>query len=203
MGGGRLHADVEKWWKVVNNSEQILVGEFVHSVDAKGRVAVPNPFRKKLNLGAEDKLVLARGPNLCIEGHTVTEWAEHVDDTMGGMPLYEPRSRRLRRTRLARAAEVELDGQGRILVPRNLKDMAGITGEAVFIGVGPFFEIWEPGRYQQYFGEADRQYDDDLVELDEQGMRRGTRAGSRDNTGGRSADDGQVRGDVPRTGDGR
>jgi MraZ protein len=152
---------------VVNNSESVFVGEFIHSVDGKGRVAVPNAFRRKFTPDTDGKLVLARGPDRCIEAHTLSEWVRHVSETMGSMSLYKPQARRLRRSRLSQAREVELDGQGRILIPRNLKDLAGIVGEAVVIGVGPFFEMWEPGRYREYFGRADEQYDDDLVELDE------------------------------------
>ncbi len=85
---------------------------------------------------------------------------------MGGVPLYDPQARRLRRTRLSQSREVELDSQGRILIPKNLKDVTGITDSAVIIGVGPFFEVWEPTRYRTYFQSADSQYDDDLTRLD-------------------------------------
>lgn len=161
----------------MNNSEPIFVGEFTHSVDGKGRVAVPNAFRRKFAPDEDGKLVLARAPNRCIEVHTLGEWVEHVNKTMKNMSLYRPQARRLRRARLSQAREVDLDGQGRILVPKNLKDLAGITGEAVIIGVGPFFEMWEPGRYREYLGRADEQYDEDLAELDEPGRESGPGAG--------------------------
>jgi len=191
LGGSRLQPDVEKWWKVVNNSAADFIGEFPHAVDGKGRLAVPNQFRKKLPPETQGKLVLARGPNSCIEVYTLPVWNQHVTEMMRSMSLYRPQARRLIRSRLSQAREVDLDGQGRVLIPKSLKDLAGITGEAVVIGVGPFFEVWEPVRYREYFGQAGERYDDDLVELDEQSRGR-ERTPGHDEPGG----------DLPRAGDG-
>ena len=165
----------------MNNSEPILVGEFVHSVDTKGRVAVPSPFRKKLNLGPGDKLVLSRGLDQCVQAYTETGWSAHVDKLLAGQPLYDAESIRLKRRFLPQACEVELDNQGRVLLPRNLKDVSGIKDAAVIIGVGGFFELWEPGRYRQYSSDADATFDQDLIGLNRR----------------------QARGDIPSAGDGR
>jgi MraZ protein len=180
----------------VENHKPVCVGEFLHSVDPKSRVAIPHAFRKEMRLVDGDKVVMARGPDCCIEVHTSEGWRKHIEEVMGGVSLYDPQARRLRRTRLSRSREVELDSQGRMLIPKNLKEMAGITDSAVIIGVGPFFEVWEPNRYQTYFGLADSQYDNDLMKIDrlksqgEQAAARSMRAES-------------VRDDVPRAGDGQ
>ncbi len=157
---------MEKWGTQVDNREPVCVGEFTHAVDSKSRVAIPHAFRKEMRLVDGDKVVVARGPDCCIEVHTAEGWRKHVEKVMGSVPLYDPQARRLRRARLSQSREVELDSQGRILIPKNLKDVSGIADSAVIIGVGPFFEIWEPGRYRTYFQSADSRYDDDLLMLD-------------------------------------
>jgi MraZ protein len=85
---------------------------------------------------------------------------------MEQLPLYDEQALRIRRSRLASAREVEVDGQGRVLIPRNLREVAGIAESAVVLGVGPFFEVWEPGRYRQYLRVAEEHYRDDLNLLD-------------------------------------
>lgn len=160
-----MHESVEKWWTVVNNSKTIYIGEFEHSVDSKGRIAVPNAFRRLLP-SERCSLVLVRGADDCIEVHSASEWAEHFSQKMERLPLYDEQALRIRRSRLASAREVEIDGQGRVLIPKNLRDIAGIVDSAVVLGVGPFFEIWEPCRYRQYLRAAEGHYRNDLSLLD-------------------------------------
>jgi MraZ protein len=162
-----MHPRVEKWWTVVNNiSRTIFIGEYSHAADAKGRVAVPTQFRAQFSPQAGARLVLVRGADDCIEAHTLPEWQEHFVQKMESLPLYDERALRIRRSRLASAREVELDGQGRILIPKNLRELAGIEDAAVVLGVGPFFELWNPGRYQRYLQAADGHYRADLHLLD-------------------------------------
>jgi MraZ protein len=161
-----MHKRVEKWWTVVNNAKTIYIGEFEHSVDAKGRVAVPNAFRRLLPIDGGNRLVLVRGADDCIEVHPSGEWSEHFAQKMERLPLYGEQALRIRRSRLASAREVEIDGQGRVLIPKNLREIAAIDGAAVVLGVGPFFEVWEPGRYRQYLRAAEGHYRNDLNLLD-------------------------------------
>lgn len=177
----------------MNNSKPILVGEFVHAVDSKGRVAVPSQFRKKLNLGPGDKLVLCQGLTRCIEAHTPAEWESHLEETLGRHSLYDQKSQRLRRMLLSQANEVEVDGQGRVLLPRNLRSMAGIGDEAVLIGQRDFFEVWEPVCYRSYLAESAATFDTDLEEA----------AGGGAHANRPEAGDRAARGDVPPAGDGR
>lgn len=161
-----MHTRVEKWWTVVNNAKTIYIGEFEHSVDVKGRVAVPNAFRRLLPIDGGNRLVLVRGADDCIEVHPAGEWAEHFAQKMERLPLYDEQALRIRRSRLASAREVEVDGQGRVLIPRNLREIAAIGSSAVVLGVGPFFEVWEPNRYRQYLRSAEGHYRSDLNLLD-------------------------------------
>lgn len=151
---------------MVDYTDFNFIGTFEHAVDAKGRLAVPTQFRKKLLPVVAHGLVLARGPNQCIELYTRDAWIAHVRETVGDMPLYDPQARRLRRAKLGNAWEVEMDEQGRVLIPQALREMSGIGGAAVVTGVGSFIEVWDPARYRAYSGEADEHYDNDLIAMD-------------------------------------
>lgn len=178
---------------MVDYTDFNFIGTFEHAVDAKGRLAVPTQFRRKLQPVAAHGLVLARGPNHCIELYTRDAWITHVRETVGEMPLYDPQARRLRRAKLGNAWDVEMDEQGRVLIPQALREMSGIAGAAVVTGVGSFIEVWDPARYRAYAGEADENYDRDLVEMD-----RLQREG-----GGRTGKEPGTQGDVSPAGDGR
>jgi MraZ protein len=143
-----------------------FVDEFVHSVDDKLRVAVPAQYRAPLVKLEERRLVLARGKHACIEGHAKFEWDTHVAERLGRLDLYDEDDLIVRRLWLSQATEVELDGQGRILLPRRLKDVAGIQKAAKFIGLGPFFEIWDPARYDEFVRKYGQDYDKYLTRLD-------------------------------------
>lgn len=170
-----------------------FIGTYEHAVDAKGRLAVPTQFRRKLQAVMAHGLVLARGPNRCIELYTRDAWVAHVRETTGEMSLYDPQARRLRRTKLGNAWEVEMDEQGRVLIPQQLREMSGIGNAAVVTGIGSFIEIWDPARYREYSGEADENYDKDLVEMDRLSRSAAGRPGSEPGP----------RGDVSPAGDGR
>lgn len=144
-----------------------FLGEFTHSVDSKGRVAVPNPFRRQLPSASEGKFVLLRGRDRTIEVHPLSEWKEFANRTLHKLPLYQRRSQRVRRFRFSSATTVGLDSQGRILLPRHLREEAGIDGEAVLAGVGAYIEIWEPGAYRAFIEQARQAHDDDLAYLEE------------------------------------
>lgn len=157
--------------KVVKSVDVALnfIGEYRHSVDNKGRVAVPNAFRRRLPPESGGKLVLLRGRDRTIEVHPLSEWNAFVNRTLLKLPLYQPAAVKVRRYRFASATEVALDSQGRVLLPRHLRDDAGIAGEAIVAGAGNHFELWEPGRYQQFLREASESHDRDLAELERQG----------------------------------
>jgi len=146
-----------------------FLGQHTHSVDEKGRVAVPNSFRRKLSPACEGRLILLRGRDRTIEVHPLSDWDEFVNRTLRKLPLYQPKAQRILRYRYASATEVGLDGQGRILLPKHLREESGIDNEAVLAGAGDYFEIWNPGRLQAFLREAGETYDADLVELERQG----------------------------------
>jgi len=110
-------------------------------------------------------VVLLRGAGGCIEAHVRPEWRVHVT-RLRNLDLYNEQDLVLRRLWLPGANEIELDAQGRVLLPKKLTDLAGIDGEARFVGLGPFFEIWSPARFDEYVVENSRLYDELIKRLD-------------------------------------
>jgi MraZ protein len=115
----------------------MFLGEYEHSVDTKGRVAVPAKFRTQLEGG----LVVTRGFERCLQVYPMERWAE-LSDRVSSLPIGSADSRRLRRLLFASAFDTELDKQGRILLPANLREHAGIGDIAVVAGMNTYFEIW-------------------------------------------------------------
>ena len=167
----------------------LFVGDHTHAVDTKNRVAIPSSFRRSFPTGTDDKVVLLRGASGCIEAHVRPEWRVHVT-RLRNLDLYNEQDLVLRRLWLPGANEIELDAQGRVLLPKRLADLAGIGAEARFVGLGPFFEIWSPARFDEYVVQNSRLYDELIKRLD----------GRRATDEGAALLGGQVQRDVPSAG---
>lgn len=129
-----------KWVKVVI---QMFMGEYNHTVDAKGRLIVPSKFRE--NLG--DEFVVTKGLDGCLFVYDNNEWTA-FEEKLKTLPLTNKEARQFVRFFLAGAASLEVDKQGRILLPANLREFAGLDKEAVLIGVASRIEIWSKERYE-------------------------------------------------------
>jgi MraZ protein len=114
-------------------------GEFEYRVDEKGRVPVPPKFRTE-ELKKEG-MVLSPGMEKCITLYPPSEWKKLADSLTSG-PLLPSKLRKLNRAVFSTAFSVEMDGQGRIIVPTHLRQYAEITGDVVIIGVNTVIEIW-------------------------------------------------------------
>lgn len=129
-----------KWVKVVIH---MFMGEYNHTVDAKGRLIVPSKFRE--NLG--DEFVVTKGLDGCLFVYDNNEWTA-FEEKLKTLPLTNKEARQFVRFFLAGAASLEVDKQGRILLPANLREFAGLDKEAVLIGVASRIEIWSKERYE-------------------------------------------------------
>jgi MraZ protein len=143
----------------------LFIGDYTHAVDTKNRVAVPSSFRRNFPSGTEDHVVLLRGATGCIEAHVRPEWRLHIQ-RFKNLGLYNKEDLALRRLVLSGASEMELDGQARVLLPKKLTELAGIGAEARFIGLGPFFEIWNPQKYDEFVAQNSPLYDELIQRLD-------------------------------------
>jgi MraZ protein len=117
----------------------MFIGEFEYRVDEKGRVPVPPKFRTE-ELKKEG-VVLCPGMEKCITLYTVAEWKKLADSLTSG-PLMPSKLRKLNRAIFATAFNVDIDGQGRIMVPTQLRQFAGITDEVVIVGANTYLELW-------------------------------------------------------------
>jgi MraZ protein len=123
----------------------VFTGEYRHSVDEKGRVAVPAKFRVQLDGGA----YVARWLDACLAIFPRSAWDE-LAGKVGGLPIGDANARTFSRTLFASAYEVEPDRQGRIVLPASLREAAGLTTDAVVVGARDHAEIWAPERWDSY-----------------------------------------------------
>ena len=123
----------------------MFTGEYRHAVDDKGRLAVPSRFRAQL----AGSVVVARWLDTCLAIFPMAAWDE-LAAKVGGLPMTDPNARLLQRQLFAGAFETELDRQGRVLVPGNLRSFAGLEHEALVLGSRDHAEVWAPGRWETY-----------------------------------------------------
>jgi len=128
----------------------VFLGEFEHSIDEKGRVAIPARFREELGEG----MVLTRGFDQCLQAFPRPVW-QQLAQKVSSLSLGSPEARNLRRILFSNAAEVEVDRQGRILVPQNLREYAGLAEQVVITGMDTFFELWSADRWHTVMEQLD------------------------------------------------
>ena len=123
----------------------MFVGEYRHSIDEKGRLAVPAKFRNELVKGA----VVTRGLDASLFVFPLEEW-DKLAEKIASLPLGQANSRAFARLMLAGAMDVELDKQGRIIIPEYLRKYASIKKAAVVAGLYNRLEIWDAAKWDAY-----------------------------------------------------
>lgn len=123
----------------------MLIGEYRHNLDSKGRTAIPAKFRNKFSEG----LVITRGVDNCLFGFTKVEW-EKVVEKITALPISQKDSRAFARLILSGAVEIEVDGQGRVLIPEYLRKYAGLEKRIVIAGVHTRIELWAETVWEEY-----------------------------------------------------
>ena len=121
----------------------MLIGEYQHKMDQKGRVTIPAKFREDLG----DLFYVTKGLDGCLFVLSAAEW-QRLQERMKAMPI--AKSVALQRFFFSGAAEVEPDKQGRILLPQQLRDYAGLDKDVTVAGVSSRAEIWDTARWQQF-----------------------------------------------------
>ncbi len=135
---------------LVESGRPLFLGSHKHALDAKGRVAVPSRFRVFL----ADGLVVTRGFDGCIAVYPRAAW-ESLSSRIHALSITDFDVRQFRRMVFSEAIDLQLDSQGRILVPSALRSFAGIDREVVVIGVESSVEIWSPERWAATSQEID------------------------------------------------
>ena len=121
----------------------MLTGTYENKMDVKGRTFIPVKMRKELGLS----FMITRWLDNCLAVYTMEKWNQ-LATTLNSQPM--AKSRDTKRFFFSSATEVELDKQGRILIPQNLRDYAGLEQDIVVIGAGDWAEIWSRDRWMQY-----------------------------------------------------
>ncbi len=128
----------------------MFMGEYNHTIDAKGRLSIPSKFRSIL--GTE--FVISKGIDNCLYAYANEDW-ERFEKNLTSLPLIDKGARQFARFFLAGAAQLELDSQGRILLPAPLREFAGLEKDVVLVGVGTRIEIWSKEKWDAAGAEMD------------------------------------------------
>lgn len=133
----------------------MFMGEYRHTIDAKGRLIVPAKFREQLG----DSFVVTRGMDGCLFGYTQEEW-NILETKLQKLPLTKKDARAFVRFFYSAATECEIDKQGRINIPKSLRTHATLQKKCVVVGVSNRFEIWSEDRWEAFADEAEENFDD-------------------------------------------
>lgn len=120
----------------------MLIGEYLHSIDQKGRLSFPSKLREDLG----DSFAITKGLDNCLFVYRMADW-DKLLESANSLPT--SKARNIQRFLFAGAAVVSPDKQGRILIPQNLRSHAGLEGEVVVVGVSQRAEIWDATRWYQ------------------------------------------------------
>lgn len=143
----------------------MFMGEYSHTVDTKGRLIIPSKFREALG----DKFVITKGLDGCLFAYDNAEWSA-FEEKLRAMPISKKDIRMFVRHFLAGAAEVEVDKQGRILIPAKLREYAELTKDVVLVGAAGHIEIWSQERWTALETEAEESMEDIAERMDDLGL---------------------------------
>ena len=143
----------------------MFIGEFSHSLDDKGRLAIPAKFRSDLKKGA----VITRGLDSCLFVYTKPEW-EKLATKLAALPFSQANSRAFSRLMLAGAMDVEIDGQGRAMLPEYLRQFAGLKKNVVIAGLYSRLEIWDEANWKKYQSQTEAQSNEIAERMGELGV---------------------------------
>lgn len=129
----------------------MFIGEYQHSLDEKNRISLPKTFRSSFG----KKLVMTRGLDNCLFAYTQKGW-ERVAGKLDKLSFAQADTRGFNRFMLSGAAEVEVDGAGRILIPEHQRQFAGLKKKVVFAGVSDRIEVWDAKRWNTYKSKIER-----------------------------------------------
>ena len=143
----------------------MFLGEYEHTIDDKGRLTIPAKFRDELEGG----VVITRGLDGCLWAYGRSEW-EILAEKISKLPTTNQAARNFARFMFSNASDSIPDRQGRILLPQNLRDYAGIQNETIVIGVMNRLEIWNPAKWSQLVTEVEANPETVVAQLQDLGI---------------------------------
>lgn len=138
----------------------MFIGEYIHTIDQKRRLAIPAKWRKALG----KKAVITRGLDNCLVIYPLKEW-KTMSAKLENLPSGQVNARIFTRVMLSGATDVELDKLGRILILDNLREYAFLKREVAFLGLSNRIEIWDISRWQEYREKAEKTVDEMAQQL--------------------------------------
>ena len=116
------------------------------TLDVKGRMVMPTRYRERLQELCGGKLVVTVDKDQCLLIYPLPDW-EEIERKLMRLPTLNPQARRLQRLMVGHATDLELDGHGRVLLPPKLREFGLLTRDAMLIGQGSHFELWDEARW--------------------------------------------------------
>lgn len=133
----------------------MFMGEYQHSIDAKGRIFIPSRLRE----GLGDTFILTKGLDGCLFAYPDQEW-QALEQKLKSLPFTRRDARAFARLFFSGATECEVDKQGRVLIPANLREHSKMGKDAIIIGVSTRVEIWSAEVWENYKTDATSSYED-------------------------------------------
>ena len=143
----------------------MFYGEYQHTVDIKGRVIIPSRFRE----GLGEKFILTKGLDNCLFAYSCDEWS-NLEARLKTLPLSSKDARAFIRFFFSGATECEVDKQGRILIPSNLRSYAVLDKDIYIIGVSTRVEIWDKVKWENYSGDENISADKIAEKMEQLGI---------------------------------
>ena len=132
-------------------------GQFLHSIDSKGRLSLPARFRDAVVVDERSILVVTPAPvDPCLHAYPLREW-ERLEDKISEYSNWDPKAVRFRRMYVSAAIECEVDKHGRLVVPQHLRERIGLEKEVQLAGMGKIFEMWSKPRWDEATAMSDEQ----------------------------------------------
>ena len=144
-------------------------GQFSHTLDKKGRVSIPVRFREIIRAKYDDQLVLTPREMGCLRAYPLLEW-ERLEENLKRFNKFNRTVDNFKRLLFSSAQDCTLDGQGRILVPPELRERDGLPGKVLFVGMMEFFEIWDRESFFERYtptGDTISEIENELAKLAE------------------------------------
>lgn len=140
----------------------MFMGEYQHKIDAKGRITVPANFRDELG----ETMIVTRWLDGCLAIYTEEQWKQ-VYENLKKLPSTKREARMYTHMIMSKAAECDLDAQGRIRIPTHLSEEANLIKDCVVVGVSDHVEIWDKERWDAYYAQASENFEDIAESLTE------------------------------------
>ncbi len=143
----------------------MFMGEYTHNMDSKGRLIIPSKFREHLS----EEFVITRGLDNCLFVYPMHEWSV-LEEKLTSLPMTSSNARTFVRFFFSGATETDLDKQGRVSLPVNLREYAKLEKEVVVIGLANRIELWSKEKWDSYLLDAEDSYEEIASAMEELGI---------------------------------